>query len=363
MRSFLSVTCSAALLAALLPGIAAAQSTPECALFTRNLALGASGADVRALQVFLNTDARTRVSLDGAGSPGNETTYFGMKTKTAVTKFQDLYRSEVLTPVGLTSGSGFVGTFSRAKITALCTQKPSSFQISPPSVNSSPQSVPSVSPGVSLPTSSSASKTPPLELSGGFHSDTPVIIAPSSYAAPRGATISISGLGFSSIGNVVHLGPLSVSDVKNLSGELSFVVPDTAPFGPHELWVVNDRGQSNKTYFSVITQNALAPTITSISPKEGFQGTVVTISGTGFTSTGNDVHTSNSIVEDLPSRDGKTIRLPITMIFEDGLDDEDVTTQISTGYDDPSVDMRDPVAITIMNANGISNTEFYTFKI
>jgi hypothetical protein len=216
---------------------------------------------------------------------------------------------------------------------------------------------------VSLPTSSSASKTPPFELSGGFHSDTPVIIAPSSYAAPRGATISISGLGFSSIGNVVHLGPLSVSDVKNLSGELSFVVPDTAPFGPHELWVVNDRGQSNKTYFSVITQNALAPTITSISPKEGFQGTVVTISGTGFTSTGNDVHTSNSIVEDLPSRDGKTIRLPITMIFEDGLDDEDVTTQISTGYDDPSVDMRDPVAITIMNANGISNTEFYTFKI
>jgi lysophospholipase L1-like esterase len=53
----------------------------------RNLALGSSGTDVRALQVFLNSNGYA-ISGSGAGSSGHETDYFGNATAQALRKFQ-----------------------------------------------------------------------------------------------------------------------------------------------------------------------------------------------------------------------------------------------------------------------------------
>ena len=71
---------------------------------TRNLYLGISGEDVRALQTYLNAKGYT-VAQEGAGSPGNETAYFGPATKAAVIKFQI---ARAIVPA-----AGYVGLITR----------------------------------------------------------------------------------------------------------------------------------------------------------------------------------------------------------------------------------------------------------
>ena len=91
------------------------------ATFTRSLGQGSTGADVMALQKFLNSSADTQVAAAGAaGSAGMETSFYGPATAAAVSKFQVKYSGDVLVPVGLTSPTGYFGPSSMAKANALC---------------------------------------------------------------------------------------------------------------------------------------------------------------------------------------------------------------------------------------------------
>ena len=92
--------------------------------WTRDLNMGATGADVMKLQQFLNANADTRVSASGAGSVGAETEYYGALTGAAVAKFQVMYRAEILTPLGMVNPSTYFGPSTRAKANSVCVTAP-----------------------------------------------------------------------------------------------------------------------------------------------------------------------------------------------------------------------------------------------
>lgn len=77
--------------------------------FTRDLELGATGEDVKALQQLLNTLGFT-VSLTGPGSSGFETTTFGPATKSALTKYQQAHN--------INPALGYFGPKTRATLTS-----------------------------------------------------------------------------------------------------------------------------------------------------------------------------------------------------------------------------------------------------
>jgi peptidoglycan hydrolase-like protein with peptidoglycan-binding domain len=72
--------------------------------FGRSLTVGSVGADVKELQKILNAEGFL-IADSGPGSLGNESTYFGVKTKLALIKYQNFYRADI----GITAGTGYFG--------------------------------------------------------------------------------------------------------------------------------------------------------------------------------------------------------------------------------------------------------------
>lgn len=83
-----------------------------CTRFDRNLSFGMSNDEVRCLQQML-------AQLPGVYPEGLVTGNFLSLTERAVIRFQNEYASEVLHPLGLEEGTGYVGTRTRMKLNEL----------------------------------------------------------------------------------------------------------------------------------------------------------------------------------------------------------------------------------------------------
>ncbi len=84
---------------------------PLCEI-VRPLTLGSTGEDVRCLQRYLNY-AGFSVAAAGPGSRGLESQYFGTFTRQAVMRWQNTFASQVLSPSGIVSGTGYWGPLSQ----------------------------------------------------------------------------------------------------------------------------------------------------------------------------------------------------------------------------------------------------------
>ncbi|MCX6790926.1 MAG: peptidoglycan-binding domain-containing protein, partial [Candidatus Gribaldobacteria bacterium] len=88
------------------------KATDWCYTFNTNLIKGDRGSEVEALQIALNKEG---FSVPSYG----DQSIFGPLTQRAVISFQEKYKAEILTPLGLSSGTGKVGVATRAKLNAL----------------------------------------------------------------------------------------------------------------------------------------------------------------------------------------------------------------------------------------------------
>lgn len=96
-----------------LPGIA---STPAnwCHTFSITMKYGSSGPEVAYLQKAMQLQ-----NLFSVNDPETISSFFGTNTGSAVIKFQEKYRAEILTPQGLTKGTGTVAGGTRSKLNQL----------------------------------------------------------------------------------------------------------------------------------------------------------------------------------------------------------------------------------------------------
>lgn len=291
--------------------------------FSRALYVGMRGEDVRALQRFLNTDAETSVAENGAGSRGNETDYFGQATKRALIKFQEKYRTEVLAPVGLASGTGILGVKTRDKANALLKTTHSEII-------------------------AKIKETPTISVAKGEV----ILMFPSRYSGKPGTMIALSGAGFTSTDNTIYFGnDHAVVKAVSWNGQnITFKIPNI-PKGIYSLFIKNARGESNKGQWFVVTDGVTPePKIDSVAPERVVRGGAVTIRGSGFNLNSNIVQYGAGVIKNIASSDGSSLvfNVPQSVLA--------ASTSLSTK-------LSLPMWVYVINENGVSNGKSFTLDL
>jgi len=303
-------------------------------VFNRNLTIGSEGEDVRQLQMYLNSNPTTKLANLGVGSPGQETTYFGNLTKTAIIKYQNLFRTEILTPVGLISGTGYFGLSTRTKL--------NSTEVGQTKTTETKEI-------------QQTKATPQL---AGLSFDFPenhnqlILAFAEPYEGPTGTRITLSGAGFEK-NNTVYFDDQEIEVSSKDTTSLTFNIPDI-PNKKYAVEVKNSKGKSDTdTFFIVKDPSTKPPIITSISPKSGFYGETVEVTGVGFQTKDNEIRTSYGVVPGIPSKDGKTLTFEVSPFPE--------TPGIQEGIDlNQGVSWE--ISFYILNDNGVSNRATFTLK-
>lgn len=337
---------------------------------TATLVLGSTGPQVMILQKLLNKEADTRIATSGAGSPGNESEYFGALTRAAVVRFQEKYAGEVLAPAGLTSGNGRVGAYTRAKLNALSASAPIPAAVAP--------AVSSVPPA-SAPIDTAVKESEKIDIyagdkmvakvqqklraavdaaiiAGGAAGASMPVIAVSELpsvlvqsfspnAGLPGASVLITGKGILA-NSVIYFGSDRIvrSTTRDLSGSYSFIIPSVAP-KRYDVAVVTSGVVSNTLSFVVVDPRNPPVRVATTSPAVIAYDSALTITGSGFAPENNVVVTTYQTFKNVPSSDGKTL---VVRFAPENLKE---SAKIGTGAG------RVPVGVYVINDYGFSNAD------
>lgn len=292
--------------------------------FTKNMRYKDTIApDIAYLQRVLNSDVKTRVAETGNGSNQSPTTYFGSKTLDAVKRFQELYKSEVLTPAGLSSATGYIGQYTIKKLNSLLSGMQNASTTSSVNIASSTKATStSTSASASIKHNSNLSTNGSASMSG---SETRQMLSLSSYNAVSGDSITIIGTGFHPSSNSVYLGPVLIGKYasQKSGAEIKFSIPSNISSGSYQVSISSDYGniiskslylditntKFSTTLFPSMTSSSGAqssrPVLYSLSPysSDSFNS-VIRIFGKNFPASGNTVMTNFGNISNLSSSNG-----------------------------------------------------------
>jgi IPT/TIG domain len=178
-----------------------------------------------------------------------------------------------------------------------------------------------------------------------------MIAFPSRYSASPGEVVRLTGAAFSTEATTVELGSAySFSIPARSRTSLDFTVPAGATPGEYPITVrVGSAVATTTAPFIITAAGSVPPTITGASPTQVRYGQTVTITGTGFTPTGNTIYAGPRVFKNIPSADGTTLRVVFGNI-----------SFVERGKNDAARDnvvpfaLRIPIHPTIANANGVS---------
>ena len=244
-------------------------------VFEGTVAEGEENLTIKNLQIILNQDSRTQVSESGVGSPGQESAFFGVKTRGALARFQRLN--------GVSGEYGFVGPKTRLVLNKklaelyLSETPTSTNKISNKLVKTEKSFILRLPAGVRGNSTSLAEKKSPyikrLEKAKKTTSSTkkaeivgnPKISALSPTSGTYGTTVTIKGENFTSTGNTIYTGYSILKNVASLDkktltfntkafeqeyqqsrGLTSYFKPFSVPF---LVYVENANGRSNSLLF------------------------------------------------------------------------------------------------------------------
>ncbi len=159
---------------------------------------------------------------------------------------------------------------------------------------------------VSVTTTAGTSGTIPFTVNTAGGLPTLTSVVPSSGALGTSVNVTLTGTNFTTASqvrlqgnglsqtNIVVVSPTQITATYNISS--------SATIGPHNTWIVTSAGSSNMLTFTVTATSA--PTLTSVTPNSGVQGTAVnvTLAGTNFIAgatvgaTGSGITVSNVTV-------------------------------------------------------------------
>jgi len=295
--------------------------------FQNNLKIGDNSQDVRQLQILLNDDASTRISDSGIGSKGQESTYFGALTQSAVMRFQAKYKKDVLDPYNVDQPTGFVGAGTRKKLNELASN------------------VASTTSSSAVSTSTTSKFSGPLPFT---KRNLPVLYTVRPQQIRPGETFTLVGAGFE-IKNTIHIGNEAFKDVfPQDNNNISFTIPSNSGLGDgtYEVWVENVNGKSSAYGHEVeltITNNPQpVPTITKVSPEIVSINDTVTITGTNFSYGGNTIISGFGNLENVRSNGSE-----ITFSLKD-LISKDILKKLPAGQ-------IIKVDFYVLGENGVSN--------